>query len=236
MHDVKNKCNYKDFPLPGNTPLPRNSVFHSRTHWYINYQREKMYINYNHVVVLIFTFCQLSSLNTKLFKTKWKMVSIKFRKTFKRWGCQYQKFHKFKQFFNKNIFVTLKILWECQWNEFETDIPGMLLEYSGNITLWLQKFAKRSIFVIIKSYTFNTKSTFPLRTFYKIFFFKMSPKCSLDVLNIVTLREHSVNIPGISRASWVISLKKLYVPYLCILGLVMVITVLFNILSNNSKY
>ena len=124
MHDVKNKCNYKDFPLPGNTPLPRNSVFHSRTHWYINYQREKIYINYNHVVVLIFIFCQLSSLNTKLFKTKWKMVSIKFRKTFKRWGCQYQKFHKFKHFFNKNIFVNLK------------NIVGMSVEWIWNRHSW----------------------------------------------------------------------------------------------------
>ena len=30
----------------------------------------------------------------------------------------------------------------------------------------------------------------------------MFPKCSLDVSNIATLREHSANIPGILRASW----------------------------------
>ena len=30
----------------------------------------------------------------------------------------------------------------------------------------------------------------------------MFPKCSLAVPNIVTLREHSANIPGISRAGW----------------------------------
>ena len=78
---------------------------------------------------------------------------------------------------------------------------GMFLENSGNIVLRLLEFAKR--FVIMKSYTYNTKTTFPSRTFDKIFFFKMFPKCSLDVLDIVTLREYSANIPGISRAGWV---------------------------------
>ena len=31
----------------------------------------------------------------------------------------------------------------------------------------------------------------------------MFPKCSLEVSNIETLREHTVNIPGIFRAGWV---------------------------------
>ena len=88
----------------------------------------------------------------------------------------------------------------------------MFLEYSGNITLWLPELAKRSIFVITKSYTFNTKTTFPSRTLYNIFFFKMFPKSSLDVPNIVTLREHSANIPRISRADWVLlQIWKLFV-------------------------
>ena len=78
---------------------------------------------------------------------------------------------------------------------------GMFLENSGNIVLRLLEFAKR--FVIMKSYTYNTKTTFPSRTFDKIFFFKMFRKCSLDVTDIVTLREYSANIPGISRAGWV---------------------------------
>ena len=90
---------------------------------------------------------------------------------------------------------------EYPWNDFETDIRGMFLEYSGNITLRLLEFAKRSIFVIIKSYTFNTKTTFPSRTFCKVFFFKMLPKCSLDVPNIVTLGEHSVNIVTLGEHS-----------------------------------
>ena len=70
------------------------------------------------------------------------------------------------------------------------------------ITSRLLEFAKRSTFVIIKSYTFNTKITFPPITFPKISSFKMFPKCSLDVPNIATLREHSANIPAILRAGW----------------------------------
>ena len=77
----------------------------------------------------------------------------------------------------------------------------MFLEYSENITSSLLKFAKRSTFVIIKSYTFNTKTTFPSRTLKKKSF-KMFPKCSLDVPNIATFREHTSNIPGILRAGW----------------------------------
>ena len=65
-------------------------------------------------------------------------------------------------------------------NIFHTEIREMFLEYSGNITLWLLEFSKRLtsyiIYVIIKSYTFNTKATFPLRIFQKIFSFKVFPK------------------------------------------------------------
>ena len=88
-------------------------------------------------------------------------------------------------------------------NMFEIDIRRMFLEYPGNITSWLLEFSQRSTFVIIKSYTFNTKITFPQRTSKNIFSLKMFPKCSLDVLNIATLRKHIVNIPGILRAGWV---------------------------------
>ena len=35
---------------------------------------------------------------------------------------------------------------------------------------------------------------------------KIFPKCSLDVRNIRTLREHSANIPGILCAGWVVCL------------------------------
>ena len=90
---------------------------------------------------------------------------------------------------------------------FETDVRGMFLEYSGHITSWLLEFAKRSTFVIIKSYTLNTKTTFPSRTLKKIFSSKMFRKCSLDVPNTATLREHTANIPRILRAGWEVFVK-----------------------------
>ena len=46
----------------------------------------------------------------------------------------------------------------------------MFLEYSGNIISWLLEFAKRSTFVIIKSYTFNTKNNFSIKNFLKNLF------------------------------------------------------------------
>ena len=36
----------------------------------------------------------------------------------------------------------------------------------------------------------------------------MFPKCSMDVPNIATLREHSENIPGVLLAAWAISKKQ----------------------------
>ena len=80
----------------------------------------------------------------------------------------------------------------------------MFFECSGNIALWLLELAKRSTFVIHKSYIFNAKTTFTSRIFFK----KNSPlKCSLDTRKIATLREHSVNIPIILRAGWVIAIS-----------------------------
>ena len=60
-------------------------------------------------------------------------------------------------------FYNLTIFRGYPWNIFETEICGMLLEYSGNIALWLLKFAKRLTFVFVKSYIFNTETTFPSR-------------------------------------------------------------------------
>ena len=51
---------------------------------------------------------------------------------------------------------------------FKIEISGMFFEYSGNTALWLLEFAKKSTFVIIKSYTLNTKTTFPSRIFLNI--------------------------------------------------------------------
>ena len=51
------------------------------------------------------------------------------------------------------------------WNIFEIEIHGMFREYSGIIALRLLEFAKRSTFVVVKSYTFKTITTFPSRIF-----------------------------------------------------------------------
>ena len=80
---------------------------------------------------------------------------------------------------------------------------GPLLSENPRCALGLLEFSKRSTFVIAKSYTFNTKTTFPLRSFLNIFSFKMFPKCFLNARNIATLREHSAKIPEILRAGWV---------------------------------
>ena len=85
---------------------------------------------------------------------------------------------------------------------FETDIRELSLEYSGNITSRLLDFDKISTFVIIKAYTFSTKTTFPWGNFWKKFSIKMFPKYSLDVPKIATLKEHAGNIPGILHAGW----------------------------------
>ena len=89
---------------------------------------------------------------------------------------------------SKNIFITL---------QYSRDIVGIFLkqtfvECSSNI---LEK-------LLHDYWNFDTKTTLPSRTFKNSFSFKIFPKCLPDVLNIATLREHSVNIPGILRASW----------------------------------
>ena len=91
-------------------------------------------------------------------------------------------------------FYYLTIFRGYHWNSFETEIRGMFFEYSGNITSWLLEFAKRSTFVIVKSYILNTKTIFPSRIFYKIFSFKMFPGCSEDCNVEGTLSKYSRNI------------------------------------------
>ena len=152
----------------------------------------------------IFTSCQGSMRTFSKHYSKCKTVSIKFRKTLQERRLPILNFSQDNPQINflnsltsKNIFITLK---------YSGDILGISLkqtfvEYSSNIV----EFAKRSTFFIIKSYTFNTKTTFLSRTFEKIFSFKMFPKCFLDVPNIGTLREHTSNIPGMLRAGWVVS-------------------------------
>ena len=117
----------------------------------------------------IFTSCQGSMWTFSKHYSKYKTVSIKFRKTLQKRRMPILKFsqvnpqNNFLNFFtSKNTFLIFR---GYPRNIFEADICGMFLENSGNITSWLLKFAKKSTFIIVKSYTFNTKITFPSRTF-----------------------------------------------------------------------
>ena len=101
MHDVKNTCNYKDFPLHG-------------THWCIKPLREKIHNDYNKIE-LFSIFYQPPKFFANLFKTKYKTASITFRKTLQERRLPISKFLQDNQqnnFFNfltsKNIFITLK--------------------------------------------------------------------------------------------------------------------------------
>ena len=51
------------------------------------------------------------------------------------------------------------------WNIFETEIREIFFEYYGNIALRLLEFAKRSTFVIVKSYSSSTETIFPMKIF-----------------------------------------------------------------------
>ena len=120
----------------------------------------------------IFTSCQESMRAFSKHYSKCKTVSIKFRKTLQEGRLPILKFsqdnpqNKFLNFLtSKNIFITSQYYGGYPWNTSETDIRGMFLEYSGNISSGLLELAKRSTFIIIKSYDFSIKTTFPSRTF-----------------------------------------------------------------------
>ena len=117
------------------------------------------------------------------YYSKCKTVSIKFRKILHERRLPILKFSQdnpqniFLNFLtSKNIFITLQYSGDIL-GIFLKQKFGMFLEYSGNITSWLLESAKRSTFVIIKSNSFNTKTTFPSRTFKKSF----PLKCYLNV-------------------------------------------------------
>ena len=117
-------------------------------------------------------------------ETLLKMVSIEFRKTLQERKLPMIKCSpenpqcNFLNFLTSwKYFHSLEVFWGYPWNVSETAIRGMFFEYSGNIALWLLEFANRSTLAIVKSYTFNTKITFPRRTFLKYF----PLTCSLNV-------------------------------------------------------
>ena len=124
----------------------------------------------------IFTSCQESMRAFSKHYSKCKTVSIKFRKTLQERRLPILKFSQDKPqniylnfLASKNIFITLQysgISLQYFWNRHLWNV----FEYSGNITSWLLEFVKRSTFFVIKSYTFNTKTTFPSKNFLKNIF------------------------------------------------------------------
>ena len=134
--------------------------------------------------MLIFSSCQASIPTFSKHYSKWKAVSIKFRKTFQEKRLSIEKIWQITHktiswifWLHKNIFITLTIFRGYPWNIFETEIRGMFFEYSGNIALWLLEFAKRPTIVISKSYTLIEKQLFHWELFKKYF----PSKCSLNV-------------------------------------------------------
>ena len=98
---------------------------------------------------------------------------------------------------SKNIFITLQYSGDI----IEIFLKKTFLECSPNIleTLFRDYWnLPKDQHLPLSNHTFLTKKQLfhqePL----------MSPKCSLDVPNIATLREHTANIPGILRAGWLI--------------------------------
>ena len=151
----------------------------------------------NNKVVLfwIFSSCQGSMRTFPKHYCKCKTVLIKLRKTLQERRLAILKLsqdnpqNNFWNFLtSKNIFITL---------QYSGDILGIFLkqtfpECSSNILETLL----RDYWSLPK----DQKTTFPLRTFKKIFSLKMFPKCSLDVLNIATLGKHTANILDILHA------------------------------------
>ena len=109
------------------------------------------------------------------------MVSIKFRKTFKRWDCQYLKIHQFRQFFLQKHFRILK--------KHSGNIRGMILkqtfvECSSKIleTLLCDYWnLPKDQYLLLSNHTLLTeKQLFHGELFIKFF----SLKCSLNVLQM----------------------------------------------------
>ena len=106
----------------------------------------------------------------------------------------------------QNIFLHFLTLWKHFYNlTIFREYPSNI--FQTEIALWILKFAKRSMFFFVKSYICNTKTTFLSRICWKIFSFKMFPKCSLVFQNIVALKKQSANIPRILLAGWALPSK-----------------------------
>ena len=104
---------------------------------------------------------------------------------------------------SKNLFITLQYYGDI----LEIFLKQPLVEYSSNILETLPRdycYLTKYQHLLLSNHTILTqKQLFHRELFKKIFSFKMFPKYSLNVPNIETLREYTVNVPGILRTGWV---------------------------------
>ena len=130
LHDVKNKCNYKDFSTP------RNCCTDILIIWQKRFIIIKIMLCIdNNVLILIFlASCKTSIRSFSKHYSKWKMVSIKFRKTLKRWDCQKK---IISQDNSQNNFLNF-LTSEKHFHNLviSCNIPGISLEYFRNRNLW----------------------------------------------------------------------------------------------------
>ena len=120
----------------------------------------------------IFTSCQGSMRTFSKHYSKCKTVSIKFRKTLQERRLPVLKFSQDNlqnNFWNFLTSENIFIIFQYSGDILGTCLKQTFVECFSNILETLLcdylEFAKRSTFVIIKSYNFNTKKTFSSRTF-----------------------------------------------------------------------
>ena len=136
--------------------------------------------------------------------SKFKMVSINFRKTLQERRLQISTFwqdnpqnHVLNFLTSKNIFITLQysrdmlgIILKQTFVECSTNILETLLRDYGNLP--------KDQHLLLPNHTLLTQK----QLFHQELFNSPNAQCSLDIPNIATLREHSANIPGILRVGW----------------------------------
>ena len=175
MHDVKNTCNYKHFPLHG-------------THWCIKRLREKIHNDYNKIE-LFWNFYQLPRIYASLFKTKYKTVWIKFRKTLQERRLPISKFsqdnpqNNFLNFLtSRNIFIALQYSGDI----LRIFLKQTFIECSSNI---LEKLLRdywnlpKDQYLLLSNHTFLTQT----QLFHRELIKKSFPL------------KYSLNVPWMSR-------------------------------------
>ena len=101
---------------------------------------------------------------------------------------------------SKNIFITLQYS-----GDIETDNRGTFHILETLLSDYWN--SPKDQHLLLSNHTLLTQK----QLFHRELFKKSFPlKCSLDVPNIATLREHSANIPGTLRACWVMPVEDWY--------------------------